>query len=259
MRAASVVLLLLCCLVASGCSEKHVTEAPGSSISGEQGKPGTSLAYEHEISIVLPGEHLAARMEATRAACLDQRFGACILLGFDQDGGDTPNGSLRFRVLPAAVEPLTALAGEGGRFGSRQTRAEDLAAAVADTASQLDRLRLQRDKLLQLHARSDLSVADLLAITRELSSVEAALQGHERSAADQTRRLETNLLTLNFSSRDEASRFARLGEAFTDSADGVVDGIVNAIEVLAYGLPLLLLAFPVALLWRFFWRRVTRR
>jgi hypothetical protein len=253
------IVLVVSCVAAAGCANKEATVGAEAGVSGEENKPGSSLAYEHTVHIALPGQRIEERMQATRAACLDQRFGACTLLSFEQDAGENATGSLMLRVLPAAVEPLTALAGEGGEFGSRLTRADDLAEAVADTTSQIERLQLNREKLLQLQVRADLSVADALNIARELAAIESSLQAYERSAADQARRIETNLLTLRFTTGDSTSRWSRLRETLTGSLDTVVDGIANAIEVVAYVLPLLFVAFPAALLWRYFWRRSTRR
>jgi len=257
MRLIRVLMVVLCLLLAS-CAKKSAVDA-SARLSGEQGKPGSSLAYEHSIEITLPREVFSARMDAVRAACLDERFGACSLLSVEQNAGEHPRGALTVRLLPAAVEPLTALASEGGELGSRETRAEDLAEAVADTGAQLDRLTLQREKLLQFQSRDDLSVSDMLTIARELASVEAELQGQQRNAANQTRRLESNLLTLKFATPYETSRFTRLSEAFSESIDTALDGMIDAVEYVAYCIPLLVVAFPLALFWRFLWRRATRR
>ncbi len=252
------VLMLALCFVLAGCAKKS-SDGSSADISGQQGKPGSSLAYEHNIEITLPREVFSERMDAVRAACADERFGACSLLSVEQSAGEHPRGALTVRLLPAAVEPLTALASEGGELGSRETRAEDLAEAVADTSAQLDRLTLLREKLLQFQARNDLSVSDMLTIARELASVEAELQGQQRNSANQTRRLESNLLTLKFDTPHENSRFNRLADAVTESIDTALDGMIDAIEYVAYCIPLLVVAFPLALFWRFLWRRATRR
>jgi hypothetical protein len=239
------------------CAKKSSVE-PGQSIAGEQSKPGASLAYEHTVAITAPREGFDQRLEAVRAACLDERFGACSLLSFEQSSDYRLSGSISVRLVPDAVEPLVALATEGGEQGSRTTRAEDLAEAVADTAAHLERLQLQRSSLLQYQSRPDLSVSDMLTIARELSAIEAELQGHERSAANQTRRLETNLLTFAFTTPYEDSRFTRLSEALADSLDTAIEGVTDAIGFVAYGLPILIVAFPLALFWRMLWRRATR-
>lgn len=250
-------LLLVFCLALAACAKKSSVDA-GPSVAGEQSRPGASLAYEHSVAILLPREGFGQRLEAVRSACLDERFGTCGLLSFEQSSDHRPSGSISVRLLPEAVEPLVALATEGGTLGSRKTRAEDLAEAVADTEAHLERLNLQRSALLQYQSRAELSVTDMLTIARELAAVEAGLQGHQRSAANQVRRLETNLLTFSFNTPFENSKLSRLGEALTESLDTAIDGIADAIAFVAYGLPILIIAFPLALLWRALWRRATR-
>lgn len=256
MRALQLLLLALC-LALAACAKTSSVD-PGPTVTGEQSRPGASLAYEHSVAITLPREGFGQRLEAVRSACLDERFGACSLLSFEQSSEHRPSGAISVRLLPEAVEPLVALATEGGKLGSRKTRAEDLAEAVADTEAHLERLQLQRSTLLQYQAQPDLSLSDMLTIARELAAVEAGLQGHQRSAANQVRRLETNLLTFSFNTPYEVSRLSRLGDALTESLDTAISGIADAIAFVAYGLPILIVAFPLALLWRSLWRRATR-
>ncbi|HRQ65607.1 MAG TPA: DUF4349 domain-containing protein [Xanthomonadaceae bacterium] len=244
-------------LAVVGCSDKRTME-PGIAVHGESAKPNAFLAYEHTVLIAYADDIVAARMAIVRDACVEERFGACSVLLFNVTAGERAHGALSVRAAPEAVEPLVALAGEGGRIGSRETRAEDLARAVADTSEQRQRLELNHGRLLEFQARSDLSVGDMLTIARELASVEAQLQQLARTAAEQQRRIESNLLTMRFSVDSRTSRIGRIGDAFDGVLDSAADGVAEAVEWLAFGLPLLLVAFPVALLWRLLWWRFTR-
>lgn len=256
MRRATMVFGITLLLVLAGCSRK-VVEETAPSVSGESGKPGSHLAYEHRIDALLPAEVIPARMEEVRTACSKAQFGGCSLLRFEQSDGEYPRGMVTLRVAPDAVEPLAALATKEGRMGSRETSAEDLAEAVEDSALQRERLELQRNSLLEFRARRDLSVSDLISISRELAAVESALQSQERTAAEQQRRIETNLLSIHFATDRRPSRWSRIGDAFDGLLDSVIDGSAESIEMLAFGLPFLLLAFPLALLWRWLWRRLS--
>ncbi len=44
----------------------------------------------------------------------------------------------------------------------------------------------------------------------------------------------------------------------SEATGSFVDGMVQAIELVAFGVPLLVIAFPVALFWRWAWRKATR-
>ncbi|WP_068826234.1 DUF4349 domain-containing protein [Pseudomonas sp. BMS12] len=250
--------LLVLLLALAGCSDKGGEEY-GAAIQGEQNKPGSYLAYEHSVGIELPAERIAERLTATRQACLEERFGACSLIGAEQSSGQYPSGELTLRIVPAGVEKISAFAAEGGEQVRRFTRAEDLAQAVADNRQQREQLLRQQQTLQQYQQRTDLSVSDLLALARELAAVEVQLQALDQQAAQQQRRLDTNLLTLNFSSRYQRSRMGQIGEAAGNLLDNFTEGCVAVLEFIGYGLPFLILLFPLALLLRGLWRRLTQR
>ena len=233
--------------------------AEGADVTGEAARPNRFLAYEHAVDIELAAEAVASRADAVRSACHEQRWGACSLLSIDESSGQRSRVQLVLRVAPEAVEPLVALAAEGGRRGNRTLKADDLADAVADTTRQRETLLAQRERLREFSARKDLSATDLIALSTASAETEVGLQAAERTAADQQRRIETNRLTLDLSSPwASEGRGARMATALGDSGDAFVDGVEEMLALLAYGLPFLLVAFPLALGWRWAWRRVVR-
>lgn len=251
-RSVCMALLLLGVLQAiCGCSKKQeVSPAP---VSGEQSKSGAMLAYEHTLRIKLPEAKIADRLAEARQACESDRFGACNVLRIRQD---EHSASLVVRIVPDGVEPMAKLASQDGTVGYRQTRAEDLADVVTDNRRQRDLLEKQAQHLADLAARKDMAVADLIALSHEQASVESQLQSLQAAGANQQRRLDTNRLELEFDSSD--ARSGRIGIGFSGLPDEVADGVVDALGLLGYGLPFLILAFPLAMLWRRLWRRFTR-
>lgn len=249
--------LLLGAMALSGCVKNTTLDAPGTE--GEVGKPGTSLAYEHTISVQVADDALAERMKAVREACADERFGHCSLLKFEESSGRFPSGVVSVRVAPASVEPLVALASVEGSIGSRATHAEDLAVAVADATRERDQLTAQRTQLLAFQNRKDLAVADMIALAHEIAVVESTLADLTQTSANLQRRVETNLLTIDFRAMQTRSRWSSVGNSLSDSLDSFLDGTSDAIEMIAFGLPFLILLFPLALFWRWLWRRVTLR
>jgi hypothetical protein len=241
----------------AGCSDKG-GDSSGAALQGESNKAGSYLAYEHQVGIELPAERIAERLAATRAACLDERFGACSLIAAEQNSGEYPRGELTLRIVPSGVEKLTAFAAEGGEQTSRLTRAEDLAQVVADNRQQRDQLLRQQQTLQQYQSRDDLAVADLLALAKELAAIEVQLQALNQEAAQQQRRLDTNLLTLSFTSPYQRSRLGLIGDAAARLLDNLAEGTAAVIEFVGYGLPFLVILFPLALLLRWLWRRITR-
>lgn len=246
----------------AGCSEKSGSSAGegAASFSGEKAKAGVFLAYEHSVGIELDKAIISQRLADTREACTSGRFGACDLLGIEQGDSSYRAGSLTVRIVPEGVEKLVALAGEGGTLLTRNTHAEDLAQAVSDNNQVRERLLRQYKTLEQFQDRKDLSVSDMLALAREMAEVQVQLDATSQEAAQQQRRINTNLLTLTFSTKEQRpSRFSRIGDAFGDLLDNATDGSTQALQVIGYGVPFLIVLFPLALLVRWLWRKTTRR
>lgn len=246
--------LLLMLLVLTGCSPKGHSEA--TVISGEKGKAGAQLAYEHELSLSLPVALLAPRMQATREACESARFGPCNILGIKQD---SDGGQMVLRIAPAGVEPLVTMAAEGGKLGQRITTAEDLADAVADVQRRQERLLAQQQRLDDLAKRKDITVGDLISLSKEQANIENDLQELAQAAAGQKRRLDTNRVTLNFSTSDGLQQQSRLSRMFSNLGENLVDGTADALERASYVLPFVILAFPVLWLWVWLWRKLVKR
>jgi hypothetical protein len=251
----AIVLILLLLPLLAACSRKQEV-TPQASIGGEQNRAGAQLAYEHRLTLRLPAEAIAPRLNEARAACESARFGACNVLRIEQSSWDA---SITVRIVPDGVEPLVALAAKGGEVGERATSAEDLAPAVADNQRNQERLKAQQKRLDELAARKDLAVADLIALGKEQAAVESELQALEQTAAGQQHRIATNLLTMKLRRADADTRGSRLRESFSGVFDQFVDGLANAIEAISYGLPFVLLGFPLLLLWLWLWRRFARR
>jgi hypothetical protein len=241
-----------------GCSDQ--SGAPlGDALHGERNKAGSYLAYEHHVGIELTAEQIGERIAATREACMSERFGACSLIAAQQSSGRAPRGELTLRIIPDGVEAITRLASEGGELTNRTTRAEDLAQAVSDNRRQNEQLLRQQQTLQQFEKRDGLAVSDLLALAREQAALEVQLQALAQEAAQQQRRLDTNLLTLNFSSPYESSPLGRIGDAFSRLTDNLAEGTANLIEFIGYSLPFLIVLFPMALGLRKLWRRLASR
>ncbi len=249
-------------LLSLGCAGKKASTdagAEGGRVSGEAPKPGALLAYEHEIQFKVAPDTMNRRITAVQTACNEEKFGACSVLGINSSSGEYATASIVLRVAPAGVEPLVALASQGSAIDKRVTKAEDLADAVADVAAQQDLLRRQRETLLTYVARKDLAVGDMITLSQQLATVDSSLHGLSQQSADQRRRIETNLLTIelrsNVVARDKQSISIR--DAWQTFSNSFVAGINDAAEYAGYLLPLLLLVFPLALIWRWLWRLAT--
>lgn len=266
-RILSALLLSAAMLFTTGCKQKelseHTAEADenAASTSGVAPRPASQLAYEIELQITLPAKLIAARLEALRQACEAQAEAqSCSLLSIEQQ---EDQGSIEMRVAPAAVESLSSKAIANGRVAQRKIRAQDLTQALDDNALAGESLTLQHAKFKALLARTDLAVSDAITLARELSDLEAASQTSAREGALLLRRVETNFLRISFTAvqTDDAPLgfWHNFSAAFEGFDTTLAEALAEIILVLVYVLPLIFAMFPVALIWRWLWRKLTRQ
>jgi len=247
----------LCVLAAAGCAGSKGQQKLAAP-TGERAKADAFLAYEHTVSILFASDVVAAREDGLRKACSTEQFGSCSLISIGMTQGTFAEGRIVLRVAPDAVEPLVKLASDGGEITRRDTHAEDLAEVVAQTQQSREVMLHQRQNFERLAQRHDAPVADQVTVARELAALEVALDENEKTAAQQRRRIETNLLSFDMHVREVPSRLGRIGDAFDGLGDSFSEGLASTVEAIGYGIPLLVLAFIAALLWRWVWRKVTR-
>ena len=203
-------------------------------------EPEASLAYEHSARIELQAGRIEARLQAVREACTGKRFGDCVVLNVQQEGGEHASASLGMRLAPAGVEPMIALAGAGARLGSRSTQAEDLAVVVRDNTLAQDRLRKELARLQEFQQRRDLRVADMIALSQRMAEAEAELQAAEQQGAQHRRRIDTQLLTLHFQPPGSEAGRNEIGEALRDFGGILSMGTAWLIRAAALLIPLVL-------------------
>jgi hypothetical protein len=189
----------------------------GDAFEGLANHNGSQLAYEHDVRVKIAADQIADNLGKVRDACNAQTFGACDVLGEQLAAGDIPSGELRLRAAPAAISGLVKTAADGGSIAQRSTQAEDLAAAVRDNGMRRKRLELQHAKLSEILARGNGKVEDLVDLTERLAAIEAELAQADQEAAQQQRRIATNLLSLHFEAENVSVATVastKLGEAF---------------------------------------------
>ena len=267
----SVIPLLALALVAAGCAKQGEavsadapTDAaaapPGESgLTGTRNRNGSQLAYAHEVRVRLPAARIGPNLSATRDACMAQRFGDCTLLAEDLGAGEDPTGLLRMRAAPDAVAGLVGLASAQGEIAQRSTQAEDLADAVRENGMRRARLELQHRKLGEIMERRDLKAEDLFALTERMAELEAQLQMAEQEAAQQQRRIQTNLLTIHFQTTSITVESSRITESLRGVTSTWDASIASLITIVAALLPFALLAGLIAWLVRWARRRSAPR
>lgn len=249
---ATLIFLVACSSNKGTTSGVSAADANAATPQSTQAPQGTFLAYEHSVGIKLAGRDIPPRLSAIQSSCFAQKFGNCVVLNVQQQGGESPSGSVTVRIAPKGVEPLIAQAGTGGEISSRSIKAEDLTEAVRDNGLQRDRLEKEHARLLQFEARPNLAVADMLTLSKQLAETEAALDSSQREAAQQQHRIDTNLLTLEFQPTRAEVGGSDIGQALKDSGQILATSTAGLIRAMAFLIPLLIVLFALLTVWR--WR-----
>jgi hypothetical protein len=243
-RCLLVLVIALAACSKTGSSDLAIAAAPAaqSRIAAEDAgaAPAAMLAYEHSARIELQADRIAVRLQEARDACTGKRFGDCVILNVQQQGGEHASASLGMRLVPAGVEPMIALAGAGARLGSRSTQAEDLAVVVRDNSLAQDRLRKELARLQEFQQRPDLAVADMIALSQRMAEAEAQLQAAEQEGAQHRRRIDTQLLTLHFQPPGGEAGRNEVAQALRDFGGILSLGTAWLIRAAAFLIPLVL-------------------
>ncbi len=246
---------MLLVLALAGCSNREHAAASAGTAGAVASPEGASLAYEHDVEIQLEASQIGERVKRVADACQASRFGDCAVLQVGQQGGEYPSGSIRVRIAPKGVEPLIGLAGEGGDVASRNTQAEDLAQQVADTALTKARLQKEHERLLAYQEDKTIKIADLLVVTQRLSEIEAGLEQANKDAANQRRRIDTQLLTMRFQAPAGQRSRSEIGEALRDFGATLTTSVAFVIRAVAALLPVALVAWLAGWIGLKLWRR----
>ena len=260
----------LACIVAllmmGGCERGPVPMALNAEMGGVAAmqvarREGSTLAYEHTVTIELDEEMLAARVDAVRSACAaDEQHGCTILNVSTSVRGDVPEGTISMRLAPGGVDALIALASDAGEVLQRTSHAEDLAQPLADTKRQLELLTLHRERLSEFMQRKDIGVEQLITVSRELAGVQTQIEELSRTDANLRRRIDTDLLTIRFQVPNAQIYGHRttIGEALRAFGANFRDAIAAVITFVVYLLPWLVIILPGLIFLRWFWNALGR-
>jgi hypothetical protein len=220
-----------------------------------------TLAYEHTISIELSKELVSARLRELEAACVADRASDCTMLQMEMRASDdVPSGFIRMRLARRGVEPIIELAGKDGEIQARSTQAEDLAQPIADTERQLALLTLHRDRMTELMKSKDIKIDQLIALSKELATVQTQIDSYGTERANLRRRVATELLTVNLQppGRDYAVQETPVMDSLRLFGSMFREAIGQVITFVAFVVPWLVIIIPGLILLRLFWRWIGR-
>lgn len=250
----------------SGCSEREpgqlAVQTAAVAPAVPAGRRVDTLAHEHLLSIEMSRELLPTRLREIEAACNADRTSNCTVLNVTLSSNqDLPSGSIRMRLAPGGIDPIVTLASKDGEVRSRNTSAEDLAEPVADTERQIALLTLHRDRLTELMKAKDIKIEQLIAVSKELATVQSQLDSLSTQRANLRRRIDTDLLTIDLSlpRQDYTSQQTPVRDALRAFGSDFREAVGMVIRFFAVLLPWLVVILPGLFLLRLFWQWIGRR
>jgi len=215
----------------------------------------STLSRQHSVVVDVPEDALEGSFHRVSARCETDAVHHCTILQSDLSTGQYPSGLIKLRIDPGAVEDLIAFASGLGKLEHRSTTVEDLADAIQDTQSRLEMLGNYRKQLLALQSKAATNVDAAIKIASELSTVQGNLERANGEAAYQTKRVTTDVVTINFAVAEQRAFWRPVREAFRDFLGNLSNGMSQAITAVAYIVPWLFVVVPGLYLVRFLWRR----
>lgn len=264
---ASAALLLL-----TGCQKNETPEtlafsevpmaAPAADDGGLIRQRTDTLAYEHVVSIELDGQVLPTRLREIETACAVGKPVECTVLEVTLHGQDDVfSGTIRMRIAPQGVDSTIESASHGGKLTSRSTRAEDLAQPIADTQRKLALMTTHRDRLAEFMQSKDIKVEQLIAVSKELATVQTEIDSLGTEQAQLRRRIDTDLLTITLSPPRSAylAQQSPIRDSLRFFGGNFREAVGQVINFIAVLLPWLVILLPGLFLLRAFWSWIGRK
>lgn len=198
--------------------------------------------------------HVAVEVEDVDSAAASVRMIAEELGGrverFDQISGEreTRQISMVVRVPEASLEDAVERLGDLGDVERLGMSAVDVTEEAQDLGVRLRNLRQLEERLLRLLSERTGDLEEVLAVERELARVRTEIESREMRLQDIERRVELATIHVTvhepYPLRDRPSDgvFARLGGAFLQAGENVVNFVAWFIAALGFVAPLGVLA-----------------
>jgi hypothetical protein len=208
------------------------------------------LAYAYSYRLELPAEKARSLMARHQLACEAAGPALCQLVSADigVQNGDDVRGELALRAQPAWLKSFRGnLSREardaGGNVLRDATETEDLTRQMVDTEAALRAQTALQSRLERLLAERPGSLADALAIEKELARVGGEIDATRSGLAVMRGRVEMSKLTIDYLSRGAA----RPDGVMSPVVDALRNFVGNTMKMVGLLIGLLSFVFPVAL------------
>lgn len=254
------VLMLAGCDAAPNLERATTLPVTSASVNGAAAEVGGTLAYQHDVVVELSADLLEPRLRELETACRTHAGATCTIMNASLRSQYVPQASIRMRLARTGVDSMIERAAQGGSLISRSSKAEDLAQPIADTDRKLALLQMHRDRLAELLKSKDLSVEQLITLSKELATVQTEIDGLTANRGNLQQRIDTDLLTINLElpHADYAAERTPVTDAFVSFGSNFREALGHVITFLAMLIPWLVIIVPALIALRWLWRWTTR-
>ncbi len=220
------------------------------------------VAVRHRIRIVVSEADLQKRWDSAIALCSALRCEVLASSLTAEVDRSAPSGAMTLRIAPDDYPKLFKRLVELGTIVNHSTESEDKTDAVIDVEAKLRNLTAYRDSLRGLLNRPSAEVNDLIAVRRELSSVQADLESEltkRKVLANETEKVAVEISFVSTGSVRGPGFFGQVGSALRESGEVLAASITALITFIVAVLPWLVVILAVAWVVRILFNAMRRR
>jgi hypothetical protein len=221
---------------------------------GAPAEAGAMLAYSYSMGVKAPKTAIEPMVAAHEKKCLDAGTAVCQVLGSSVNtyGEDQVSGYLNLRAEPEWLAGFRSgiasdAEGAGGELTANTSSAEDLTQYIVDVEARLEAKRMLRDRIKEILATRQGSLADVLAAERELANVQGEIDSMTAQLAAAKARVAMSALSISYNSDPETSTsmWKPLAEAFKSFGRNSMASLADAVTFVSRTWPFFLIGLFV--------------
>jgi len=244
------------------CSAESVDQAPmpnvldSVSAGAKQKTRGEYLAYEHRITVSLPGDSVGKAFDEVISFCTRDTVNKCTILHSTLNAGNYVSSSnIQVRIVPGGVDALLATASKQGEVIKRSTDVEDLQETIVNGNKRLEMLLKYQSRLTALEKKSHNDVESLIKIAQELSQVQSDIEYAQGEKNKLLQRTQMDVVYISFHALSYTSFWGPISDALSDFGENLSEGISLVVVAIAYLFPRVILIGFLLYITRVIWRK----
>jgi len=197
------------------------------------------IAERDTLSVTTSASQLQSAWESTVAFCATIQCEVVSSSITKQTSESAASGSVSVRVAPDDLQKLILHIQQVGKIVQHNTERQDETASVVDTDARIKNLTAFRDNLRAMLAKPNLTVDNLVEISKQLTDTQADLDSQTAQRKILANETEKIAVDISFSSQSAGSTgiFADIWNALLDAGTTFVSSVATLITVVIFLVP----------------------